>query len=341
MTTRTGSRSNRTRTGATSRTGSRSSSRAGTRDKIRVGDRRVALSRPDKELFPGDGIAKAELVDYYRTVARPMLTHLKDRPLVMERYPDGYEGKSFFHKDVSGYFPEWIRTVRVPKEGGSLTMAVCDDKATLVYLANQACITPHPWLSLADRLDCPDRLVFDLDPPGEGESEDGFETVRWSARALGDLLTELGLRPALMTTGSRGLHLVVLLDRHTDFDTARQFARRVADVLAGRHSDRLTTEPRKNKRRGRLYLDTQRNAYAQTSVAPYAVRARPHAPVATPLDWAELDDRDLTPRRWTLRTLPGRLDKDGDPWKGLSDCRRSLSGARRRLDDLVRDDAVT
>ncbi|WP_369393774.1 non-homologous end-joining DNA ligase [Streptomyces sp. CG1] len=309
------------------------SAEARTQDEIRVGGRRVSLSNPDKELFPDDGITKAELVDYYRSVARPMLTHLKDRPLVMERYPDGYRGRSFFHKDVPDYFPDWIRTVEVPKEGGRLTMAVCDDTATLVYLANQACITPHPWLSPANCLDCPDRLVFDLDPP-EGQ-EDGFEAVRWCARTLGDLLTELGLRPALMTTGSRGMHLLVLLDRRTDFDTARHFARRVADLLAARHSDRLTTEPRKNKRRGRLYLDTQRNAYAQTSVAPYAVRARPHAPIATPLDWDELDDPDLGPRRWTLRTLTERLDKYSDPWKGLSRCRRSLRTAQRRLDDLT------
>ncbi|MET9079315.1 non-homologous end-joining DNA ligase [Streptomyces sp. NPDC004232] len=309
------------------------STRTRTQDEIRVGGRVVPLSNPDKELFPDDGITKAELIDYYRTVARPMLTHLRGRPLVMERHPDGYGRKSFYHKDVPDYFPDWIRTVRVPKEGGSLTMAVCDDTATLVYLANQACITPHPWLSPADCLDCPDRLVFDLDPP-DGAS-DGFENVRWGARRLGDLLTELGLRPALMTTGSRGLHLLVPLDRHTDFDTARHFARRVADLLAARHSDRLTTEARKNKRRGRLYLDTQRNAYAQTSVAPYAVRARPHAPVAAPLEWTELDDPELGPRLWTLRTLPGRLEKHGNPWRDLSRCRRSLDRARHRLDDLA------
>ncbi|MEU6218688.1 non-homologous end-joining DNA ligase [Streptomyces sp. NPDC047022] len=301
---------------------------------IRVGGRSVPLSRPDKEMFPEDGITKAELVDYYRAVARPMLTHLKGRALVMERYPDGYEGKSFFHKDVPDYFPDWIRTVRVPKKDGHLTMAVSDDTATLVYLANQACITPHPWLSSANRLDCPDRLVFDLDPPDAEPDADAFGAVRWSARVLGDLLTELGLRPALMTTGSRGLHLLVLLDRSTDFDTARSFARRVAEVLAARYDDRLTTESRKEKRRGRLYLDIQRNAYAQTSVAPYAVRDRPHAPVATPLDRDELDDPDLGPRRWTLRTLPGRLDEHGDAWKGLSRCRRSLARARHRLDDL-------
>ncbi|MEU6172488.1 non-homologous end-joining DNA ligase [Streptantibioticus parmotrematis] len=298
------------------------------KDRVRVGGRTVELTHPDKELFPDDGITKAELADHYRRVARRMLPHLRDRALVMERYPDGYRGRSFYHKDVPDYFPDWIRTCEVPKEGGTVTMVVCDDAATLVYLANQACLTPHPWLSRTEKLDCPDRLVFDLDPPGEGD----FATVRWAARQLGDLLTGLGLRPALMTTGSRGLHVVVPLVRGTDFDTARGFARAAADTLASRHPDRLTTQVRKDKREGRLYLDIQRNAYAQTSVAPYAVRARPHAPVATPIGWDELDDPGLGPQRWTLRTIGDRLEKHGDPWRGLNRCARSLGPAMRRLE---------
>ncbi|OIJ68364.1 non-homologous end-joining DNA ligase [Streptomyces mangrovisoli] len=301
---------------------------------VRVGKRRVALTHPDKELFPDDAITKAELVDYYRDVARFLLPFLRDRPLVMERYPDGYGGRSFYHKDIPDHFPDWIHHCRVPKQGGTVDMVVCDDTATLAYLANQACLTPHPWLSRTDRLDQPDRLVFDLDP----STADDFETVRWAARELGELLTELGLRPAVMTTGSRGLHLVALLSGRTDFDTARGFARRVADLFAARHPDRLTTAPRKADRGGRLYLDIQRNAYAQTSIAPYAVRARPHAPVATPLAWTELDDPALGPRTWTLRTLPKRLAEGGDPWKGLSRCRRSLTRAARRLDTLEEDD---
>ncbi|MGP3966213.1 non-homologous end-joining DNA ligase [Streptomyces sp. 6N223] len=267
---------------------------------------------------------------YYREIARPILPHLRGRPVSMERCPDGLDGQSFFQKEVSGHFPEWIRREEVPKQDGSVTMAVCDDAATLAYLANQACVTPHPWLSRADRPDHPDRLVFDLDPPG-----DDFETVRFAARALGGLLDELGLRPAVMTTGSRGLRLLLPLHRRDDFDTVRAFARETAELLAARHPERLTTETRKDKRRGRLYLDTQRNAYAQTSVAPYAVRARPHAPVATPLAWEELDDPDLGPRRWTLRTLPGRLHAVGDPSRGLGRRRRSLGPAWRRLRDLA------
>ncbi|MDT0444434.1 non-homologous end-joining DNA ligase [Streptomyces johnsoniae] len=305
------------------------SARSG-RYEVRAGGRRVAVTRPDKEMFPEEGITKADLVDYYRSVARPMLTHLRDRPVAMERYPDGYRGRSFFHKDVPDYFPDWIHRLEVPKEGGTLDMAVCDDAATLAYLANQACLTPHAWLSRTGGLDRPDRLIFDLDPPG-----DDFGVVRWAAFTVRDLLRDVGLRPAPMTTGSRGAHVLAPLDGKAGFDEARDFARLAAEVLAARHPDRLTTEIRKNRRGGRLYLDVQRNAYAQTAVAPYAVRARPHAPVATPLTWDELADERIGPRHFTLRTLPARLEQRGDPWAGLRRDRRSLTAARRRLDRLA------
>ncbi|WP_276324206.1 non-homologous end-joining DNA ligase [Streptomyces sp. RFCAC02] len=305
------------------------------RERIRVAGRDVPLSRPDKPMFPDDGITKAELVDYYRSVARPMLTYTRGRPVSMERYPDGYTGHSFFHKDVPRHFPDWVHRAEVPKAGGSLTMAVCDDAPTLAYLAGQACITPHIWLSRADRPDCPDRMVIDLDPPEGGGADADFATVRWAATAVRDLLADLGLKSVVMTTGSRGLHVLVPLDGKSDVDTVRAFARDAAGVLAARHPDRLTTEVRKDRRKGRLYLDTQRNGFAQTAVAPYAVRARRHAPVATPLTWDEVDDPDLGPRNWTLRTLPGRLAERGDPWAGLHRLRRSLRPAQRRLTRLT------
>ncbi|ARQ67635.1 non-homologous end-joining DNA ligase [Streptomyces marincola] len=300
------------------------------RHEIRVGGRQVAVTRPGKEMFPEDGITKEDLVAYYRAVARPMLAHVRDRPVTMERYPDGYHGPSFFHKDVPDHFPDWVRRVDVAKAGGTLEMAVCDDAATLAYLANQACLTPHVWLSRAGRPDHPDRLVFDLDPPG-----DDFGLVRWAATEVRGLLTDAGLRPAVMTTGSRGAHVLAPLDAKAGFDEARAFAHAAADLLAARHPDRLTTEVRKDRRGGRLYLDVQRNAYAQTAVAPYAVRARPHAPVATPLTWEEFTGGDIGPRHFTLRTLPERLARSGDPWQGLRREARSLTAARRRLDRIA------
>lgn len=173
--------------------------------------------------------------------------------------------------------------------------------------------------------------MFDLDPAGED-----FAPVRDAALGLQQLLDELELPSLLMATGSRGLHVVVALDRRTPFDDVRAFARDVADVLAARHPDRFTTEPRKKARRGRLYLDIGRNAYAQTAVAPYAVRARPGAPLAAPLAWSELDDPDLTARRWTLPTVDGLLKED--PWQDPPRP-RSLRGARSLLTALTRDEA--
>jgi bifunctional non-homologous end joining protein LigD len=172
-------------------------------------------------------------------------------------------------------------------------------------------------------------MIFDLDPSG-----DDFTPVRDAASTLGDLLRELGLEPYLMTTGSRGLHVTVPLDREADFDRVRAFARRIADHLAGLEPDRWTTEQRKNKRRGRLFLDTMRNAYAQTGVAPYALRARPGAPVATPLHWSELDAH-LHPRKYHARNLFRRLAQKRDPWKDIDESARGLDRAEVRLEQMA------
>ncbi|MFF4606490.1 non-homologous end-joining DNA ligase [Streptomyces sp. NPDC001339] len=292
---------------------------------LRAGRRTVEINRPDKVLFPQDGLTKADLAAYYRSAARAMLPHLRGRPLMLERHPDGIDGEGFMQKDVPDYFPDWVHTAELPKEGGSVTHALCDDTATLLYLVDQACITPHRWLAKADRPDCPDRLVFDLDPP-----DDDFAPVREAAGLLHDLLDELRLPSALMTTGSRGLHVLVPLDRRAPFDDVRAFARDAADLLADRYPDQLTTEPRKKARRHRLYLDVQRNAYAQTAVAPYAVRALPGAPVATPLAWPELEEPGLAAQRWTIATIDERL-RGSNPWRDSLRRGRSLAPARHRL----------
>jgi len=287
--------------------------------------REVTLSNPDKLLFPDDGITKRDLAEYYLRVAPTMLPHVLRRPVSMHRFPDGIGGDDFFHKNVPDYFPGWIHTRVVPKEGGTVRHVLCDDAATLVYLAGQACITPHVWLSRVDRLDHPDRMVFDLDPP-----DGAVGRVREAARIVRDALVALGLTPYLMTTGSRGFHLWLALDRSRTFDEARVFAHDLARVLAARHPARLTVEQRKAARGGRVFLDYLRNGYAQTAVAPYAVRARPGAPVATPLDWAELDG--MEPRRYTIRNLFQRLAQKDDPWAAIGAEATSLAAARETLD---------
>jgi bifunctional non-homologous end joining protein LigD len=299
---------------------------------VRVGRRTVEVSNAGKVLYPGEGITKGDLVDHYRRVAGRMLPHLRGRPVAMERYPDGIGGERIFQKDVPGYFPGWVDRVKVHKEGGTLQQVVCDQAATLVYLANQACITPHVFLSRTDRLDHPDQLIFDLDPSG-----DDFESARRAALALRALLEELELPSFPKTTGGKGVHVTVPLDRRADFDTVRRFARRVAAVLAGRQPDRLTTEQHKQRREGRLYLDVMRNAYAQTAVPPYAVRARPGATVATPLDWSEVEERSLRPSAFTIGSISARME-DADPWKDLRRRARSLTRARGRLDALAGDE---
>ncbi|MEU9351116.1 non-homologous end-joining DNA ligase [Streptomyces griseoloalbus] len=296
---------------------------------VRAGRRRVEVHRPGKVLFPGGGgdaeeYTKGDLVDYHRAVAPFMLPHLRGRPLMLDRRPDGIEGPAFLQKNTPDSYPDWITRAEVAKEGGTVTHAVCDDTATLLHLVDQASITLHRWLSRADRVDRPDRLVFDLDPP-----DDDFEAVRETARLLADLLDELNLPSAPMTTGSRGLHVVVPLSGHHDFDDVRAFAREVADVLTDAHPDRLTTAARKKDRGDRLYLDVQRNAYAQTAVAPYTVRALPGAPVATPLSWDQLDDPDLHARRWTVADAVEQA-RTG-PWADLPRRGRALGPARRRL----------
>ncbi|MEU4145579.1 non-homologous end-joining DNA ligase [Streptomyces parvulus] len=298
---------------------------------VRAGRRTVQVHRPDKVLFPAtDGepeYTKGDLVDYYRTVAPFMLPHLRGRPLMLERHPDGVGGPRFMQKNTPEHYPGWIRRVEVGKEGGTVRHTVCDDSATLVHLADQAALTLHRWLSRAGAVDLPDRMVFDLDPSG-----DDFEAVREAARLVGELLDELRLPSVLMTTGSRGLHVVVPLTARQDFDEVREFARDAADVLAAAHPDRLTTAARKKDRGDRLYLDIQRNAYAQTAVAPFTVRALPGAPVATPVSWAALDDPALHARRWTIATAVEQARTR--PWGDVMNRARALGPARRRLNAL-------
>lgn len=297
---------------------------------VRAGRRTVRLHRPEKVLFPDDGLTKADVLDYYRRVAASMVPQLRGRPLMLERLPEGLGGPQFMQKDTPDHYPDWIRRAEVAKEGGTVTHTVCEDKATLLFLADQACLTFHRWLSRADRPLHPDRLVFDLDPPGPD-----FAAVREAARRLCALLDELGLPAALMTTGSKGLHVIVALDGKSDVDTVRSFAQDVTQVLAERHPDRLTTAVRKKSRGDRLYLDVQRNAYAQTAVAPWSLRPKPGAPVATPISRGQLDEPELTPQHWSLRDVAGVLEQAAArPWSVVPGRGRSLRTARRRLDAL-------
>ena len=294
---------------------------------IRFGGRTIALTHGERVVFPDPGITKAEIVEHYQRVGPAMLPHVRGRPVMMQRFP-GPDGSAIvYQKAIPSHFPEWISRVTVPKVGGTVTHAVIEEAATLVYLANQGSITPHVWLSRVPELERPDRMIIDLDPGSGGVSD-----ARFAAHAARDLLTEAGLVPYLMATGSKGYHVVVPLKPVEGFDEVRAVAFGLAEALARRAPDRLTTEFRKSDRAGRLFLDCNRNAWAQTAVPAYAVRPRPGAPVAVPLDWDELDTTQ--PDAWTVRTVGQRLERH-DPWAGLWRRARSLDGARRWLAQLA------
>jgi bifunctional non-homologous end joining protein LigD len=290
----------------------------------------VEVTHPDRVLFPDrssqTGITKGELVDYYGEVAETMLPHLKGRALTVQRFPRGIGEQGWVQQDFADSLPDWMGRVEVAKEGGTVVHPVAERREALRWLANQNCVTLHLWQSRQARLHNPDRLVFDLDP-----SDGDFAVLRETARTVAGVLEDLGLACYVQTTGSRGLHVVVPLRADTDFDTARQFARDVAEVAVADDPAHRTVEVRKDKRGRRIYLDIMRNVYAQNAVAPYSVRAREGAPVATPLEWDELDTRGLRSDRFTIRNLGNRLAGQRDPWADMHRHARSLTGPAGRL----------
>jgi bifunctional non-homologous end joining protein LigD len=285
----------------------------------------VRLSHPDKVLFPDDGLTKADLAAHFERVAGAMLPHVRDRPLNLWRWNAGIDGPRVVQQDMPKGAPDWLPRVQTPRRrGGSISHPLANNALVLRWLANQNCITPHVWSARADRLDRPDRVVFDLDPPDGVE----FSAIRAAALAVGERLRELGLTPFAMTTGSRGIHVIAPLRRTRSADVVRETAGLIAAEIAAEHDDALTTEWRKAKRADRILVDTARNTYAQTVVAPYAPRALPGAPVATPLAWEELEDPELHAQRWTMRTIGERLDAHGDPWDGMARHAKTLPRVR-------------
>jgi bifunctional non-homologous end joining protein LigD len=285
---------------------------------LKVGNRNVRVTHEDRVVFPEAGLTKLDVANHYERVAPRMLPYVRDRPLALQAFPDGIEGEGYFLKAVPRYFPDFVKRVTLPKKGGTITYALADNAATLVYLAGQNVVTVHTWLSRADEPNHPDRVTIDFDPSGGG-----FAEVRAAARVAGDRLRDLGLVPFAMTTGSRGVHVVCPLRRGPDFSEVHAFARDLAEQMVADDPDHLTLEWHKAERGERIYLDVNRIAYAQHAVAPYAIRPRAQAPVAVPLHWDELSDKTLRPDGWTVKTIGERLDAD-DPWAGMTRRARAL-----------------
>lgn len=282
------------------------------------------ITHPEKVLFPDEGITKGELAAYYEAIAPVMLPHVCARPITMERYPAGIGEPGFFQKDVSRGFPAWLERVEVPKKKGTVHHPLVRDARSLLWLANQNCITPHVWPSRAPDLYQPDVCVFDLDP-----SEDDQVVLRAAALALRALLSELGLASWVKTSGSKGFHIIVPLDGEADFGEVSRFAHTAGAALVVRDPAHLTQEFAKADRGGRILVDTGRNGYSATFAAAYAVRPKPGAPVSAPCTWDELEGGIVGPRTFTLRTMARRVAEVGDLWSDLR--AQSLRGAMERL----------
>jgi bifunctional non-homologous end joining protein LigD len=293
-------------------------------DVIDIGGHEIKVTHADRVVFPDDGVTKLEVVEHYERVASVMVPHLRGRPVSMQRVRETIYTQVFYQKDAPAYFPEWIHRVTVPKVGGELTHAIVDDAASLVYLANQGCITPHVWLSRVPDLQLPDRMIIDLDP-GDG----GVKDARFAAHLAREVVEAAGLVPYLMATGSRGYHVVVPLRPQADFEEVRAVAFGLAVEMQKKAPDRLTTEFYKEKRDGRLFLDCNRNAWAQTAVPPYSIRPKKGATVAVPLRWDELDS--IAPDAFDVRTIPARLADEPEPWQSFGPHMRSLTAAKKWL----------
>lgn len=269
---------------------------------------KVEITNEEKNLYTNPEINKKEIINYYEFIAPKMLSHLKNRPLVMERYPNGIGGKKFFQKNMPDYFPEWFERVTI-KHTKDVTYPVCNNKESLIYLANQACLQIHTWPSKTKDLRYPDKMIFDLDP----SDDNSLHIIKDTAKGFRFILERIGFTPYLLSTGSRGLHIVVPLDGKDNFDDVKDLSSQIASFIASKDPINLTIEHRKEKRKGRVFIDIYRNSFSQTSICPYSLRAIEKAPVATPISWEELDT--FNPQKWNIFNIRERIKKTKDPWE--------------------------
>ncbi|MBU2601773.1 MAG: ATP-dependent DNA ligase [Actinobacteria bacterium] len=271
--------------------------------------------------FPAEGVTKGEVLAYYHEIAPVLLPHLRDRPLTLERYPEGVEGESFYQKDTPAHYPDWLRTYsKKYRHSERVTHhPLVDDAADLLYLANLGVLTFHTFLSRTADIEHPDLLVIDIDPPSDPDRESvpqSFAKAREAAHVLRAELERSGLDPLVKTSGKRGLHLALPLDGTLDFAEIREVLSGLFEKAIAAHPSLVTREVSKGKKRSRVYLDALRMALGATVVAPYAVRPTPIASVSMPVTWEELDELD-DPYLFTVRTAGERVAAVGDLWNAI------------------------
>jgi bifunctional non-homologous end joining protein LigD len=300
---------------------------------LRVGRRSLRLTSPDKVLFPGEKVTKADLAEYYAAVGPAIVPHLKDRPFTLKRYPDGIKGQAYFHKQAPKGKPDWLPTRQFrtwPRESKGesrlVDFTLVNETAAVVWMVQMNCIDMNAWYSRVDKPERPDYVVFDLDPP---ESRSGFSQAIRVAHLVHEALDELELRSYVKTSGADGIHVLVPIARRYWYPETYEFAELVSRRLEAENPGLVTTEWLKKKRRGVL-VDHRQNGHGKTIASAYSVRPKPGAPVSTPLNWEELGEK-VRPRDFGRKEALARIEKHGDLFEPVLRGGQALGPALRAL----------
>jgi len=287
---------------------------------VEIQGRVLTLTNLDKPFWPEQGFTKAHLIKYYIDMAPYILPHIHNRPLVMKRYPDGIYGDNFYQKECPDYAPEWVQTFPVRHSSKIINYIVCNDTATLAWLANQGCVEMHGWLSRVEDIDYPDLAVFDLDP-AEGIA---FSEVLKVALLVRNMLREFDITGFPKTSGSSGLHIFIPLDGKHTFAEVTEAMKKLAEIIIRAYPSGVTIERSIPMRKGKVYLDYLQNGRGKTMAFTYSPRPLPGAPVSTPLTWTEVEEKCIRPSQFSIANLFGRVNKIGDLFANLQGTKNSL-----------------
>jgi bifunctional non-homologous end joining protein LigD len=307
--------------------------KAAKRDKeVTIGGTKLKLTNLDKVYFPADGITKGEIIDYYLRMSKYILPYLKDRPQSLNRHINGIAKPGFYQKDMdTEQIPEWLRTEKMYSKSNKeyLDYLICNDKATLIYMANLGCIEINPWHSTYDNPEFPDYLIMDLDP-----GEIGFIHVVETANTIKQLCDEIGIKCFCKTSGATGLHIYIPLKKQYDYNEVKIFAELLATATHKRLPETTSIERAVAKRRDKIYVDFLQNRKGQTIASVYSARPKPGATVSTPLLWEEVN-ADLDPKNYTIYNIEERLAATGDLWKGVLRKGADISKVLKKLEKLL------
>lgn len=279
---------------------------------IKVGGKKVKCTNWNKVYFPNEGYTKGEIIDYYKRISKYILPYLKNRPQSLNRHPNGITGQSFYQKDMEvKQIPDWVRTQKIYSKSNKeyIDYLICNDAATLIYMANLGCIEINPWHSTYDKPDLPTYMMLDLDP-----GEISFKHVVDTALVIKEICDEIKIPCHCKTSGATGLHIYIPLGAKYTYDEVKLFAEIMAGMVHSRLPDTTSIERSTSKRKDKIYVDFLQNRKGQTIAAPYSVRPKPMATVSTPLLWKEVNHK-LTPQLFTIENIEKRLKKVGDLWK--------------------------